>query len=377
MLSDAGVSEPAYLEQRRCEQCKEVKNVDRFRKVTNMYTSVHYMSICKDCYSHNQAECKKQAEAVWEAGREEREERRKSEECMQRMILARQREQQEREQQQKEHQQLDAWFAQQPDRACSACKQMLPANSFDYANMSEIDGIWLPKLYQRCIPCHEVYRKGNRQAYPLCPMCNTPTLSYDFLREYQGYGLQFIKVCCENCIPQFEALPEHEQMVWLRSAMVAAYGETAYIYGLQYEEDSHIAQEGSLWEKCKNTFFCHHIGRTKHLARRMSEYRKKWHRTINAHHVLEELPFGPLSMERESRWMFHALKYQWPIDNFERTVGRDNQESSRQQAKLTEAVQSFEPLTAPFETIEPFLHIGNTGTGDAHIVHWFLQQFTL
>jgi hydrogenase maturation factor HypF (carbamoyltransferase family) len=76
----------------------------------------------------------------------------------------------------------------------------------------------------------EERRKNNRQAYPLCPMCRTPTYVSDFLRDYQGQRLDIIKVCCKKCIPSFEALPKNEQLERLRLAMIKTYGETAVIY---------------------------------------------------------------------------------------------------------------------------------------------------
>src|SRR5260221_2149459 len=46
-----------------CEQCHNEKDVDLFRKVTNQYTGVHLMSICKDCYNSNiEARKRKQEE---------------------------------------------------------------------------------------------------------------------------------------------------------------------------------------------------------------------------------------------------------------------------------------------------------------------------
>ena len=140
--------------------------------------------------------------------------------------------------------------------------------------------------------------------------------------------------------------------------MVQTYGETAVIYALQYDDH----------------FPCQHIGRTKHYKRRMQEYKSRWDREIKHHFILEEVPFGPLSMERESRWMLHALKHGWPIDNFELlTTGEDGLGGKRMQAKLTEVVQLFEPLTAPFEVIEPLLSYF-MNTCDARIVHWFVER---
>lgn len=62
-------------------------------------------------------------------------------------------------------------------------------------------------------------------------------------------------------------------------------------------------------------FSYHHIGRTKALKRRLKEYRRDWYKPILCQHILEMVPFGALSLERKCRWMLHALKYGWPIDN--------------------------------------------------------------
>jgi hypothetical protein len=210
-----------------------------------------------------------------------------------------------------------------------------------------------------CPHCREERRKKNRQSYPLCPMCSTPTRH--ILREYHGYPLDLIKVCCKNCIPQFEALLETAQLASLRQAMVKAYGETAVIYALQYDD----------------YFPCQHIGRTKHYNRRMAEYKHNWHREIKHHFILEEIPFGPLSMERESRWFLHALKNGWPIDNFELLkIGEDGLGGSRLQSQLVEAVQSFEPLIAPYEVARPLIK-RMMNTIDTDIVHWFVEQLAL
>jgi hypothetical protein len=102
-------------------------------------------------------------------------------------------------------------------------------------------------------------------------------------------------------------------------------------------------------------------------------------------------------MERESRWILHALKHGWPIDNFDmfapeksaQQLGHSRPDADRILERLDEirakelhkkelliaAVADFEPLTAPFEVIEPLLaHFGNTH--NAPIVHWFVEQGT-
>ena len=185
-------------------------------------------------------------------------------------------------------------------------------------------------------------------------MCGTPTRVWDFLREYRGFRLDLIKVCCETCIPRFTAFPEAEQIRWLCNAMKVAYGESAVIYVLHYDASSTIC----------------HIGRTKRLARRMAEYRRNWDKPIHHYSVLEDVTPGALSMERESRWMMHALKQGWPIDNFELLQGgEDGLRGQHTQKKVTLAVTNVDPLTAPFKVIEPLLR-SFSNTSDARIVHW-------
>lgn len=334
-------------EKKECEQCHAEKELTLFQRRRNKTDG--RMRICAQCYMDNLHETqRRQAEAMqrWEQERIERERQK----------------QQEREQQDQERlarqQALEAWYHLQPDRRCIDCKQVLAASAFGYSMMREIDGVLLPApLHKRCRDCHEAYRTRN---HPRCQLCNTHTQSHGFLREYRGYRLDIIRVCCGNCIPRFEALPETEQLELLRRAMVQTYGETAVIYALQYDEH----------------FPCQHIGRTKHYARRMADYKHDWYKDIQRHFILQQVTFGPLSMEYESRWMMHALKYRWPIDNFDLLKGgEDGLSGQRQQARLTEAVQAFEPLTAPFEVVGPLIRGNFLGTCDAEIVNWYCSQF--
>jgi hypothetical protein len=339
------------VEEKECEQCHIKKGIGLFHRVTNQYTGVHPMSICKDCYKSNREETKRRQAEEWEA-------RRKAQEWEE---WRRIREEEAEEERLARQQALDAWYLQQPDRRCVDCKQVLAASAFDYSTMREIEGVWIPaSLQKRCKSCHDAYRARNQQVHPLCPMCKTPTRSWEFLREYQGFGLDLIQICCENCIPQFEVLPESEQLKLLRCAMVKAYGETAVIYALQYD----------------NHFPCQHIGRTKQYDRRMGEYRKRWYKDIQHHFILQQLSFGPLSMEYESRWMMHALKHQWPIDNFELFKGgEDGLSGQHQQARLTEVVQLFEPLTVPFEVVAPLIRENFGNTRDVEIVNWYCSKY--
>lgn len=81
-------------------------------------------------------------------------------------------------------------------------------------------------------------------------------------------------------------------------------------------------------------------------------------------------------MEYESRWMMYALKRGWPIDNFELLkIGEDGQGGIRHQAELAEIVRDIEPLTAPFEVIQPLLHRFFLNTGDAAIANWYCSHY--
>src|SRR5215467_7763153 len=101
-----------------CEQCHTEKDIGLFRKVTNQYTGVHPMSICKSCYNSNLEARKRKQEEEWEAGRAAREQRQREraereghEERLRRF-----------EQEQMAHQQaIDAWYLQQPNRQCVDC----------------------------------------------------------------------------------------------------------------------------------------------------------------------------------------------------------------------------------------------------------------
>lgn len=348
-----------------CEQCHAEKNIDLFYMVTNQYTGLHPMSLCKDCYKGNLEAQKRKSRTEWEAGAERRERAREQTLQVQKARDEQEREREQRDQEYRERQERqqelqEAWYRQQPGRQCIDCKQVLAASAFGYSSSSMSEGFWLPDpLHKRCKPCHKTYREGNKQVRPLCLMCQAPTQRHDFLQEYNGYRLDIIKVCCKQCIPQFEALPEAKQLELFHQAMIKAYGKTSVVYALQYDDQ----------------FPCQHIGRTKDYVSRMAQYKRGWYREIKRHFILQQL-FGPLSMEYESRWMLHALKHRWPIDNFELLkFGTDGLSGTRQQSTLTEAVQSFEPLTVPFEVVEELIYNDFIGTTDAEIVHWYCSHY--
>lgn len=349
-----------------CEQCQQIKPLTAFRKHNNKTDG--RTKRCAACYRLNLQEQRQRQEEI----------ARLMEQARQRQEEERQRQEEYQRQQTQRQQALDAWYQQQPARMCLACKQTLPASAFDASTLEAENGVYLPtRLRQRCKSCHEAYRKKNRQIYPLCPMCGSPTRVGNFLRAYMGYQLDIIRVCCQACIPLFEALPPQEQRWRIQRAMTTAYGESAAIYALHYDASDTI----------------HHIGRTKHLTRRISEYRRNWYRDIDHYSVLQEVTPGALSMEHESRWILHALKHGWPIDNFDMftekrhpTDQERNQDGETlvsrtdscireqsQKAFLCAAIADLEPLTAPFEQIDPLLS-RFSNTGDARIAHWFQSQ---
>jgi DNA polymerase-3 subunit epsilon len=130
-LPALAVSEDLIMaEKKECEQCHAEKELDLFRKVTNQYTGVHPMSICKDCHkSNNEERTRRQAEE-WEArkaaqeaerrAQEEAQEQRRQQQEAERVLREEewQRHEEEWKRQREERQQwLVNWFDQQPDRA--------------------------------------------------------------------------------------------------------------------------------------------------------------------------------------------------------------------------------------------------------------------
>lgn len=125
-----------YVGKKMCEQCHAEKDIELFRKVTNQYTGVHPMGICKECYQGNQEARQQKQAAEWEARKALREkEHQESEEER----LARQ--ERERIAEQKllaQQQALEAWYLQQPDRQCVDCKQVFPASAFGYSMIKRL-----------------------------------------------------------------------------------------------------------------------------------------------------------------------------------------------------------------------------------------------
>lgn len=358
------------MEQKRCEQCHKEKDLTEFRKSNSKIDG--HMRMCKECYNENMAETQRRAQEEWEQRAGLRAE-----------LRERQQQNQERDRLlalvrtcsncgasytlDEEHwsqycapcqQRADEWFAQQPERECRDCKRTFPLGAFK-ASPYYREGILVAYPYQRCEECHEIWRKNFcPTAYPTCQMCGTVKKYSHFLQEYNGNRLDIIKVCCTDCIPQFTALPENEQIAFLRRAMVKTYGAEASIYCIHYGDGEHH----------------NHIGRTKNIGRRMSQYRAKLGDKFHHYHILEKLPFGPLSMERESLWMAHAIKHGWPIDNFLlMIVDKDRLGFSQHQQKIAGMVQTIEPLTAPWSDTKPIVQ-SFMGTLDAEIVRWFLER---
>ncbi len=335
------------MEVKRCERCQSEKESEHFYRRPQKNDPEKRMKICSDCYKVGLAEGRRQ--------REEQQRRRKTQQEAERLA----RMQEEDQKRQARQRLLEAWYEQQPDRQCIVCKQILPASAFSYSQLSNVSDLWVPHLHKRCKECHDTYLQHNKSVNPPCRICKTPTRVGDFLPAYYGYRLDLIRICCRRCIPRFEELTESEQRVLLKQAMTEAYGKTSVIYALQYDD----------------TFPCQHIGRTKRYTRRMDEYKRNWHQDIRHHFVLQQLSFGPLSIEYEIRWMLYALKQGWTIDNFDLLeFGKDRRGEKHVQAKVTEAVQTLNPFTTSFEIVRPLIR-GFTNTIDAEIVNWYCTRY--
>ena len=78
-------------------------------------------------------------------------------------------------------------------------------------------------------------------------------------------------------------------------------------------------------------------------------------------------------MEYEARWIMHALKQGWPIDNFEKFMidTQEKQEATPQEieeielhnqnwrnikADILKFVDTIDPLTTSFDALQPYLH---------------------
>lgn len=284
------IAEEEIEEEKVCEQCKLPKRLSAFHRRRNKTDG--RMRICAECYTANlqkTLQYQKERFQSWER-RDAEEKKRKLEEnqhirvalpeLMRSLFSGSTKpcEDCKQEFQLDDHGHLVA--PRFPPETCEQCGSPILLHEYSEGRVSygcpgHIAGSgpiyegWSDKY---CPTCHEARRMKNRQAYPLCPMCNAPTRVYDFMREYQGFWLDIIRVCCERCTPRFEALSESEQLEYLRRAIVKAYGETAVIYALQYDDQAS----------------CHHIGRTKHYMRRMAEYKRNWHRDIHHDFVLQQ-----------------------------------------------------------------------------------------
>lgn len=219
-----------------------------------------------------------------------------------------------------------------------------------------------------CPYCYIERRKKNRLAYPVCQMCNRPVRVCNFIHRYREFRLDAVYVCCRACFPRFDTLSEDEQVQKLYQAVVTTYGKEAVIYGLHYDDSEEV----------------YHIGRTKRITSRIADYKKNWYREIRGYKILEHVSFGGLSVEREARWMLHALKYGWPIDNYDllapdKAASQSHIEAyiegymrdQQRKARLLAAAANMEPLTAPFEIIEPLLD-NFVQAHDASIIHWVM-----
>src|SRR6266516_584589 len=114
-------------EKKICEQCHDEKDIDLFRKVTNQYTGVHPMSICKECYNSNNEDRKRKQEEEWQQKAEERKQRLaywKQLEAWEAGKAEREAERESRAQAEQQRQALARELSIQANQRCPRCKQL-------------------------------------------------------------------------------------------------------------------------------------------------------------------------------------------------------------------------------------------------------------
>jgi len=164
-------------EKKVCAQCGVEKDIRQFRKVTNQYTGVHPMSICKECYKSNQ-----------EAQQRHQEEARETRQA----ALDKERE----AQRQTRLWELEAWYLQQPKLRLSI--ELVPSSSWgqnlrDLLTQEQWD-VLRRKTYK-----HYGYRCG------ICHVSNTTLYcheiwSYDDTNHVQTLtGLIALCKMCHQC----------------------------------------------------------------------------------------------------------------------------------------------------------------------------------
>ena len=141
------------LDCKQCEQCKETKSVTCFRKVGNMYTGIHYMSICKDCYSHNQKEDRRR----WEEQQKQHEAEQAAKEETERIA---------REQEQQRLQLRALELSIQANKLCPRCHQ-IQTNGDLWIRENGEEHFFFPRYCQSCTNAtmHSIY-------ILICPILN-------------------------------------------------------------------------------------------------------------------------------------------------------------------------------------------------------------
>ena len=260
-------------------------------------------------------------------------------------------------------------------RVCIECKQAVSIDFFEPSSRMFENGSLETQYKKRCIPCNEEYlKRTNRKAYPLCPVCGEPHLTFCY--AYKGYDPDVIKFCCSSCEPRFNTFTEQEQYAYIEQAALLVYPNNQSIYALVDPRDNTV----------------HAIGRTYRPERRYKEHWRNKRQacspeqsTLNGWkitaywlyeldeagymptmQILETVAYGPIAPERELRYIFHGIHEQWPLHNLE-----------AMDKELVTAMQSIEPLTATYEEIEPYIQRCRDNRAITFIHHVLREPVTL
>ena len=274
-----------------------------------------------------------------------------------------------------DEQALEAWYQQQPDRKCIACKAMLPALAFGYSVMREVDGVYLPvSLHKRCRDCHAAMR--DRQALPCC-LCGKKTSPVGFTSYLYNFALfgggTAIRLCCHECESAFAVLPEGQQRFYIRTCCNLASPPGQVIYGL-FEPDE--------------TEALRYVGRTYHLQHRFQDHlkdrsservecgpdhmpyytRANWMHDLHEHGVvpavkeLMAVGIAPTTIEWERRHIWHALRAGHRLLNHEAL--------DEKLAQKIRDVGNIDFLTAPFSDLVALGFFCATGI-EAFVHAWY------
>jgi hypothetical protein len=318
-------------DEKQCKQCEQVKPLSAF------YKRMHH---CIPCHQANQTARERQ--------RKEREEAERRSKRAEEQRLAREARRQEF------WERIEVWYTTQTEQVCVRCKKTRSARAFGTWREDHecwiSDADWPFELYRTCKECR----------YDQCCLCLKK--KYAVLGRFDGYSLdvplgsQSITLFCQDCEPDFLALPIFRQKMLIRTCSNRTFPHGQVIYG---EEDPRTKE-------------IRYIGRTGHITRRHAEHMrntspglsrvgeegtdsyKEWYGRRTWMHDLKQLGLKPIQrillhvdippqvVEWEQRYIWNGIQQGWPLTNYE--IAKEDLP-----AKIRDSGLDF--LKAPFEEL--------------------------